>query len=183
MSELVLSRVQDYRFIIIGRGAEGLLRILAAERVGVFESMKSFDRWRSEAADRDRSIGADVDVALDELGRSLHDLNGEVRDAIHALRTRTVVPFVRDFVPPHVPERTFYRRWNCAVGDETPKRFLTRVRLNHVRRLVERRGLSEKEAAWRAGFASVWHLRRFTMNSSEPEHVLFGLVPQLRAVP
>jgi len=159
---IAYSGMLDYRFIVIGRGAEDLLRFVPAERVGVFESMLAFDRWRFglRSFDAFRTIAADVDAALAVTGRGLDDFHGELRVAFERLRARTVVPFVCDLVPAEISERTFYRRWDDAFGGETPKRFLARVRVHHVRRLIERRGLSEKEAAWRAGFASVWHLRQ-----------------------
>ena len=167
MYERLCGGMRDSALIVIGRDADALLRYLPANRLATFRSIASFDRWRAEADEPEaaQTIGGDVDAALASLGRTVEDLDGDLRTAIDRLVQQPAVPFVRDFVPDHVSERTFYRRWRAVFDHETPKRFLARVRRHHAHRLIHYRGLPAKEAAWRAGFASAWHLRQ-SMNSN-----------------
>ena len=49
----------------------------------------------------------------------------------------------------------------------SPRDFLARVRLLHARRLLEQKGCTAKEAAFRAGYPSTWHLNRALWQESQ----------------
>ena len=122
----------------------------------IFESLEALDRWR--AVPPPRTLALEVQTALAALGRGTDDLAPEVRAAVERIARGESVPRVHELFG-ILPERTFYRRWSESMP-LSPRDFLTRVRLLHARRLLDENGCTAKEAAYRAGFRSTWHLNR-----------------------
>ena len=123
----------------------------------IFDSLEELDRWRA-APPRPRMIAPDVDRALAEIGCSASDLQPEIHAAVQRIAHCDAVPQVHELFGA-LSERTFYRRWSECVP-LSPKQFLARVQLLHARRLLEEHGYSSKEAAFRAGYRSTWHLNQ-----------------------
>ncbi len=147
---------------VIGPEAVRILPLISEGNVLVFDSLRTFDLWRKRDAMEETAAGpiaADIESVLAELGCSLDELSGELRTFFQSLLSRTVPAPVKDLVPPGISESTLYRRWRASLPI-TPKEFLARLRLRHAHRLVTEAGFPMKEAAWRAGFASAWHLRK-----------------------
>lgn len=122
----------------------------------IFDSLEALDRWR--AVPPPRTIAAEVESALAELGRDVDDLGPQVRAAVERIARGESVPRVHELFGV-LPERTFYRRWSESMP-LSPRDFLARVRLLHARRLLDEDGCTAKETAYRAGFRSTWHLNR-----------------------
>ena len=123
----------------------------------IFDSLEALDRWRA-APPPLKMIAREVDRALAEVGCSANDLLPEVHAAVQRIARRDAAPRVHELFGA-LSERTFYRRWSECIP-VSPKRFLSRVRALHARRLLEENGYSSKEAAYRAGYRSTWHLNR-----------------------
>lgn len=123
----------------------------------IFDSLEALDRWRA-APPRPKMIARDVDRALAEIGCSANDLLPEVHGVVQRIARCDSVPRVNELFGA-LSERTFYRRWSECIP-LSPKRFLARVRLLHAQRLLEENGFTSKEAAFRAGYRSTWHLNR-----------------------
>lgn len=121
----------------------------------IFDSLEALDRWRAVPS---KPIAHDVDRALAEIGCSATDLPPDVHAAVQRIARCDSVPRVHQLFGA-LSERTFYRRWSECVP-MSPKQFLARVRLLHARRLLEEHGCSSKEAAYRAGYRSTWHLNQ-----------------------
>jgi hypothetical protein len=148
--------------IIIGPDAARFLPLARETDLSVFESVETFDRWRKREKMNEATTGtiaADVESELAEMGCAIDHLDGDLRCFFQSLSSLVVTTPVKDLVPEGISESTFYRRWRSSLPG-TPKQFLTRVRVRHALRLVSKAGLSVKEAAWRAGFASTWHFRQ-----------------------
>ena len=155
--------------IIIGAGAERLVRHVEVREPLLFDSLREFDLWRHGQADGATrgTIEVDVMAGLRELGRPRADLQGEARLFIDELCSREEPPkTIEESIPAATTYRTFLRRWNETVS-EGPKEFLERVRLLHARRLIEQQGLTQKQAAYRAGYASSWHMGQALLRRAE----------------
>lgn len=149
----------DEVLIIVGRTGDAVSDLPEGGRMLHFPSLRELDLWRhAQKSSTGLTIEVDVAAALRELGHPRADLRGEVAEAIDALCRLPRAPKVSEIRGPQVSERTFYRRWPEQIN-ESPKHFLDRVRLLHARRLVEQEGFSAKEAAYRAGYASVFAFR------------------------
>jgi AraC-like DNA-binding protein len=148
--------------VVIGPEAAELLPLISAADVSVFDSLETFDLWRKRAELDEASAGnieTDVHAVLADLDQAVDDLDHDLRRFFSALESRAAALSVNELVPDGISESTFYRRWRSSLPG-TPKEFLARVRLRHAQRLMTDTGLPLKEVAWRAGFASTWHLRK-----------------------
>ena len=136
---------------------EELRRLLANGGALLFETVDAFDSWRSRFHSAD-TIAPEVDLALSELCCDRRVLPRVIRCALDALAARECVPGVKALVPPHIAERTFYRRWISCVP-RRPKQFLERVRMLHALRMIEA-GMETQDAAFRAGYYSHAQFRK-----------------------
>ncbi len=131
-----------------------------ADEVSVvaFRSVDDFERWRMTGASSACSIREDVSCALGEIGARVDALSYRLRTCVEQLSARGQVPSLEQVEQCAPSRRSFYRMWTAELS-EGPGRFLRRVRVLHAERLI-RDGMTQKEAAMRAGFASVDHFRR-----------------------
>lgn len=131
-----------------------------ADEVSVvaFRSVDDFDKWRTAGASCTSTIREEVSAALREIGVDVEALSFRLRHCVDGLSSKTRVPSMEDVEQCSASRRSFYRMWTAELH-EGPGRFLRRVRVLHAERLI-RDGMTQKEAAMRAGFASVDHLRR-----------------------
>ena len=151
----------DDSVVIVIAPAEVSTRIARyAEEMSVvsFRSLDDLDRWRRADASRAATIREDVTVALREIGFELDVLSARLRTILEQLSARKHAPAVIEVEESWLSRRSLYRIWTTEL-QEGPGRFLRRVRVLHAERLM-RDGISQKEAAMCAGFASVDHLRR-----------------------
>jgi hypothetical protein len=149
-----------FRVVVMERPSEAqdeLRRLLANGGALLFETVDAFDAWRSRLHSAGM-IGNEVDLALSELCCDRRVLPRMVRCALDALAARECVPGVKALVPPHIAERTFYRRWISCVP-RRPKQFLERVRMLHALRMIEA-GTDTQDAAFRAGYYSHAQFRK-----------------------
>jgi hypothetical protein len=128
-----------------------LRRALCERRALLFDSVDAFDAWRMRSRPGD-TLDAEVDAALGEICCDRRVLPRVLACALDSLGRRDCVPNVSGLVPPHVGERTFYRRWMACIPCR-PKHFLDRVRMLHAERLIDG-GLEAQEAAFLAGYTS-----------------------------